>query len=76
MPHCTDSDKVIVTPEDSSYVLSRDDFGFSDTSDNGSFTAITVGSLSIQGVLTLDSNSLQADSLVDIEQIDSGLLRR
>jgi len=68
------SNKVIVTPEDTPYVFSRDDFGFSDPSDNDSFTAITIGTLPPQGTLTLDSALLQTDSVVNIELIDNGLL--
>jgi len=68
-------DNNIVIAEDTTYVFSREDFGFSDEQDNDSFAAITISALPEQGSLTLDSNSLQADALVDIELIDSGLLR-
>ena len=67
-------DAIITTPEDTNYIFSREDFGFSDIQDNDNFVAITITTLPEDGALTIDGVKVTTGSVVDIADIDSGLL--
>ena len=67
-------DNVITTEEDTTYIFSREDFGFSDINDNDEFIAITITTLPEDGSLTIDGAEVTTDAIIDIADIDAGLL--
>jgi hypothetical protein len=66
--------KTITTLEDTAYVLTAADFGFSDVEGNV-FTGARISTLSGGGVLTNNSVAVSAGDFISIANINSGLLR-
>ncbi len=69
------SDSTVTTQEDTVHVFSRADFGYSDVKDGNQFVAITVSTIPDSGSLTLDNNPVTAEQVINIAEIDTGLLR-
>ena len=64
----------ISTPEDSTYIFGRSDFGFSDIHDDNDFIALTVTTLPNNGILTIDGTTVAIGTIIDTADIDAGLL--
>ena len=69
------TDTTITTLEDTIYLFTREDFGFTDPLDDDQFQAITIGALPESGTLLLDGIAVDAGTVVEIDLIDAGLLQ-
>jgi len=67
------TDNIITALEDTSYVFSVVDFGFSDNLDNHSLESLQLASTPDEGTLLLDNTPLVAGDSVSRAAIDSGL---
>jgi len=65
---------ILVTAEDTPYIFTRADFGYTDIADNDLFSAVTITTLPVSGLLTLNNAPVPTGSVVDIADIDAGLL--
>jgi VCBS repeat-containing protein len=70
------TDKTVTLAEDTTRVLTRADFGFTDPNDApaNNFASVTVGPASA-GTLTLNGVTVTSSALVTVAQLDAGLLR-
>ncbi|GAP95481.1 Ig-like domain-containing protein [Leptolyngbya sp. NIES-2104] len=71
------TDKTITLSEDSSLILNAADFGFTDASDNPSanaFSVVKITTIASAGSLKLDGVDVAADTLISIDDINSGKL--
>ena len=62
----------ITTAEDTDYVFSRSDFGFSDTADGHTLSFITITSLPAIGTLSHQGVDVNAGDIVNHESLDAG----
>ncbi|HEY2925622.1 beta strand repeat-containing protein, partial [Piscinibacter sp.] len=71
----TGTDKTITIDEDTSYTLSRADFGFADSADSpaNNFAAVTLNASSA-GTLRLNGTAIAASTTVTVAELDAGLL--
>jgi len=68
-------DTTLTTSEDTPYVFSRADFGFTDAKDNDQFAAVTITSVPAAGSLELTGSSILPGTVVSAADIDSGNLQ-
>ncbi len=69
------ADKTVAMNEDALYTFSASDFGFSDASDDNSFTYVKITTLPTQGTLAVNgAGALSAGSLVAVADINAGKL--
>ncbi len=68
------TDNFISIREDTSYIFTSDDFGYSDPLDNDQFQAVTIVTLPDSGLLALDGETVDSGTIVNVALIDAGLL--
>ena len=68
------TDKTIQISEGQQHSFNVEDFGFTDLKDNHNFSAIIVQSSHTNGTLTLDGQAVNAGSIINVADIDAGLL--
>ena len=68
------ANNTVTTLEDTAYVFTTADFGFSDT-DGNTFAAVTVATLPGAGALTSNGTAVTAGQSITAAQVASGLLR-
>ncbi len=68
------SDNTLTVLEDTNYVLSRTDFGFTDVQDNNAFSAVTVSKLPVHGLLSMGGLAVSTGQVINVSDIDAGLL--
>ena len=71
------ADRTIATDEDTSYVLTTADFGFTDSADTppNNFAGVVITTLPGAGVLDIEGAPIGAGAIVSLAQINDGLLR-
>ncbi len=70
----TGGDDTETTPEDTDYVFNSSDFPFSDV-DGDALAEVRIDSLPAEGTLLLNGSPVLAGDVVDVTDIDAGLLR-
>ncbi len=68
------TDNTLTISEDTPYVISASDFGYSDINDGDNFTALTVTQLPANGTLTLNATTITNNQMISITDIVNGLL--
>ena len=71
----TGSDNTLIAVEDTSYVFTTDDFGFSDQSDGDALIAVLIDELPTAGTLTLNGVPVNTGEFVTVDEIISGSLQ-
>ncbi|MBU1057444.1 MAG: DUF4347 domain-containing protein, partial [Proteobacteria bacterium] len=69
------TNNTVETDEETPYIFSTVDFGFSDDQDNDAFSAITITTLPLLGSLTYNAVAVSADDSISADDIDLGLLQ-